>query len=253
MEGIGLSGKIKLKFGTLDATLDRVPYSLTLSDLSAEDHPLIYMNRSFREMTGAGDDRLGQNCRFLQADLENDQARAEIRLALAEGRRTQVILRNRRVDGEAFHNLLMLEPIRVQGPPGQIALGAQFELSAEDLSEIDTTPACARLSQPQGIGRHGAAATAGTPTDRGHVGGATGAILVHAERTFRRAGLTARPCDPPFAYPCKYRNSGPAGTVLCPHHFSRGDPNAKGPAGGRGLSGLLRCRLLRNVAVQPST
>lgn len=136
-EIIALGGKSKLEFGSLDATLNRVPYALTISDLSAEDHPLVFMNNAFRTMTGCTDAQLGQNCRFLQADFENEQARAEIRLALETGQRTQVVLRNRRMDGKPFSNLLLLEPIKTADCVSKLALGAQFALTDSEVLEIE--------------------------------------------------------------------------------------------------------------------
>ncbi|KIN70977.1 PAS domain containing protein [Sulfitobacter noctilucae] len=135
-----MTERSKLDFGSLDATLDRAPYPLTLSDLDRDDQPLIYMNRAFRDMTGTTDAHLGQNCRFLQSDLENDAARAEIRLALEENRRTQVILKNRRMNGETFHNLLLLEPISNKLDSRRLALGAQFELARHELEEFKEEP-----------------------------------------------------------------------------------------------------------------
>lgn len=128
----------KLALGSLEETLNKIPFALTLSNLSKPDAPLIFMNGVFREMTGCTDEHLNQNCRFLQADFENDQARAEIRFALAEKRRTQVVLKNRRMDGTSFSNLLLLEHVGIyQGLP-ELALGTQFELSETDQQEIRT-------------------------------------------------------------------------------------------------------------------
>ncbi|MBD3666236.1 PAS domain-containing protein [Sulfitobacter aestuariivivens] len=126
----------KLDFSSLDATLDRVPHALTVSDVSEPDHPLVYMNAAFRALTGYSDSHLGENCRFLQGDLENDEARAEIRLALEEKRRTQVILNNRRKDGTQFFNLLLLEPIKNPEGSRQLVLGGQFELTPDEKQEI---------------------------------------------------------------------------------------------------------------------
>ena len=129
-----------MNLGSLDAVLDRASCPLTLSDLDQDDQPLIYMNRAFREMTGTTDAHLGQNCRFLQGDLENEAARAEIRLALKEDRRTQVVLKNQRLNGEIFYNLLLLEPILTKLDTRRLALGAQFELAVHELEEFSPGP-----------------------------------------------------------------------------------------------------------------
>ncbi|MEJ6396447.1 PAS domain-containing protein [Yoonia sp. 208BN28-4] len=127
----------KLKLGSLAGTLEGLPFALSLSDLTLPDQPLIFMNAQFRDMTGYGEEQLGQNCRFLQGDLENTEARAEIRLALQSGRRTQVVLQNRRKDGSQFANLLLLDHVGDQNTKMQFAVGTQFELSEADLDILN--------------------------------------------------------------------------------------------------------------------
>lgn len=123
----------KLDLGSLETTLDKIPFALTLSNLSAPEQPLIFFNRAFRKLTGCSEKHEGQNCRFLQADFENTAARAEIRLALKEKRRTQVILRNARVDTqEPFSNLLLLEHLGEHPGLPEMAMGTQFVLTASE-------------------------------------------------------------------------------------------------------------------------
>lgn len=121
-----------INFGSLEESLNKVPFALTLSDVGAADQPLIFMNTAFRTMTGCDDGQLGQNCRFLQADLENEAARTEVRDALSQRRRTQVILRNRRMDGSQFSNLLLLEPVGLYDGLPDMVLGSQFVLTQEE-------------------------------------------------------------------------------------------------------------------------
>jgi len=131
-----MSNANSLALGTLEETLNKVPFSLTLSDLAAPDTPLMYMNDAFKDMTGCTDAHLGQNCRFLQAGFDNEEARAEVRLAMSERRRTQVILKNRKMDGTPFSNLLLLDFVGdLDGSP-DLALGAQFALSTKDEDEL---------------------------------------------------------------------------------------------------------------------
>lgn len=111
--------------------LEQLPVALSLADLTAEDAPLISVNSKFREMTGYAEEIIGQNCRFLQGDFDNKDARAEIRLALQDKRKTQVFLKNRRFDGEAFYNLLLIEVFCLRTGEPMVALGAQFDLGSE--------------------------------------------------------------------------------------------------------------------------
>ncbi|MEM1365194.1 MAG: PAS domain-containing protein, partial [Pseudomonadota bacterium] len=120
------------RLGTLPDQLRHLPVALSIADASHDDQPLILVTSEFAEMTGYGQDALDRNCRFLQTDLNNSEARAEIRDALKDERRTQVILHNRRKSGETFYNLLWLEPIRSPLDNRKWVLGSQFDLGNHD-------------------------------------------------------------------------------------------------------------------------
>ncbi|WP_172328974.1 PAS domain-containing protein [Mangrovicoccus sp. HB161399] len=111
----------------------RVP--LTLADMGQEDTPLVLANRAFEELTGYVLEEVeGRNCRFLQGGIQQDEARAEIRSALEDGRELQIMLKNRRKDGQAFDNLLFMYPVG-QG----LFLGSQFEMPP--VARIDSSVA----------------------------------------------------------------------------------------------------------------
>jgi len=85
---------------------------ITISNSTAPDEPLIYVNRSFELMTGySSDEVLGRNCRFLQGDDGDQPALLEVRAALREGRDCEALLRNYRKDGTPFWNELRLSPV----------------------------------------------------------------------------------------------------------------------------------------------
>jgi PAS domain S-box-containing protein len=111
--------------------LDAFGIPLTIADVADEKQPLIYMNEAFSTITGYGERALGENCRFLQAGLDNGPERAEVRAAILERRRTQVVLENRRKNGEIFHNLLLLIPIGEGKGIPYLMMGAQFDLGDE--------------------------------------------------------------------------------------------------------------------------
>jgi len=120
----------------LDTRLERIrgvfersAVALTLADLESEDCPLVLANDRFEMLTGYPfRETEGRNCRFLQADLDNEAARGDIRAAIETRSEVQVILRNRRRDGTAFENLLFLHPVGVGGERPRYMLGSQFEL-----------------------------------------------------------------------------------------------------------------------------
>lgn len=117
-----------IDLGTLPSRLNSFGIGLTIADVSDGAQPLIYFNPAFRDLTGYGEEVLGTNCRFLQGSLENEEARAEIRLAIAERRRTQVVLKNERADGEMFHNLLLLLPVGNYPGLPEMMLGTQIDI-----------------------------------------------------------------------------------------------------------------------------
>ena len=122
----------KLQLGPLEDKLNGLLFPIAVSDLALQDHPLVFVNTAFQDVTGFGEEMLGENCRFLQRGLENIEPRAEINAALERGHRTQVVLHNRRKNGETFYNMLMLEPLPASASGQRLAVGSQFDLGDED-------------------------------------------------------------------------------------------------------------------------
>lgn len=113
-------------------SFEQTPIALTVADMHLPDRPLVIANETFFQLAGYGaDETLGANCRFLQGDLENSSARAEIRASFASGQPLQTVLRNRRKDGREFNNLLFLQPLRDRQYRNRFVLGSQFALSDE--------------------------------------------------------------------------------------------------------------------------
>lgn len=117
---------------------------ISISDMREPDHPLIYVNPAFCEITGYRyDEVVGKNCRFLQSDDRHQTAVQEMRQAIREGRETHVRLRNYRKDGTLFWNDLRLSPIRdahgvithYVGIQSDITLQVENEVMLESLYE----------------------------------------------------------------------------------------------------------------------
>ncbi|SNS32422.1 PAS domain S-box-containing protein [[Luteovulum] sphaeroides subsp. megalophilum] len=124
------------QFEKIRGIFDRSGVALTLVDMSLSEQPLVLANPPFLRMTGYTEGRiLGFNCRFLQREGENEQARADIREALSKGQETQVVLRNYRSSGERFDNLLFLHPVGGSIGHPDYFLGSQFELGRSGSSE----------------------------------------------------------------------------------------------------------------------
>jgi len=86
---------------------------ILITDATAPDHPIVYVNPSFESMTGyTAAEVLGRNCRFLQGDDREQPEIDQIRAAVAAGWDCLVELRNYRKDGVMFYNELRMAPVR---------------------------------------------------------------------------------------------------------------------------------------------
>ncbi|MBC3763415.1 PP2C family protein-serine/threonine phosphatase [Quadrisphaera oryzae] len=111
------------------SVLDAVDQSVCVADVRAPDSPIVYVNPAFTRTTGYSEESvLGRNCRFLHDGLLEPAADAEldalgttsaevaaavqrIRDLLAAGEAGEVVLVNRRADGQLFVNELALSPV----------------------------------------------------------------------------------------------------------------------------------------------
>ena len=85
--------------------LDLAGTGFLLTDPRLDDHPIVYVNEPFLEMTGySADEVLGRNCRFLQGEDTDEAAIDELRRAIADERPATVELVNYRKDGTPFWN-----------------------------------------------------------------------------------------------------------------------------------------------------
>jgi diguanylate cyclase (GGDEF)-like protein/PAS domain S-box-containing protein len=121
---------------------------ITISDSTAPDEPLIYVNRSFELMTGyPSEEVLGRNCRFLQGDDRNQPALLEVRAALREGRDCEVLLRNYRKDGSPFWNELRLSPVHDERGRLVNFVGVQNDVTERERAEEELRRAHAELDE----------------------------------------------------------------------------------------------------------
>jgi len=115
---------------TLVHAVDDAGLSITIADSRVDDHPLVYVNEAFVELTGyPANEVLGHNCRFLQgADTEPADV-AAMSSALREGREVRTVVRNYRRDGRPFWNELHLSAVR--DDTGQLThyIGYQVDVS----------------------------------------------------------------------------------------------------------------------------
>ena len=111
--------------------LDEAPIGVTITDPDRPDNPLIYVNRSFEELTGYdAEEVLGRNCRFLQGPATEEAPVAAIRAAIEEERSTTVELRNYRKDGTEFWNEVTIAPLRNEA--GEVTNFVGFQVDVTD-------------------------------------------------------------------------------------------------------------------------
>jgi PAS domain S-box-containing protein len=118
-----------------ERAMDEAPVGITLARAGDEDNPLVYLNEEFEALTGYGEERLGEDCRFLQGPDTADEARQEIRTGLAEERSIDVDILNYRANGQKFWNRLQIEPLRNEAGETTHFVGFQTDITERKIRE----------------------------------------------------------------------------------------------------------------------
>ncbi|GGM00650.1 hypothetical protein GCM10010841_06570 [Deinococcus aerophilus] len=106
---------------------------VVVADARQDDYPILYVNPAFERLTGyPAAELLGRNCRFLQGEDRDQEARQDIWQALAQGEATTTILRNYRKDGTLFYNELTLSPVFDAAGTLTHYLGFQNDVTARE-------------------------------------------------------------------------------------------------------------------------
>jgi len=104
--------------------------SISITDPSQPDAPLVYVNPAFERTTGyAAEEVLGRNCRFLQGEDRDQPALVELRAAIREERHCTVVLRNYRKNGTLFYNELSVYPVRDENDHLMNFVGVQNDIT----------------------------------------------------------------------------------------------------------------------------
>jgi len=114
----------------LSAILDECVNGVTLADPDLEDTPIVYANKAFERLTGyTQEDIIGYNCRFLQGEDREQDARFAIAEAVREHKAVEVTLRNYKKDGTLFHNRLKIVPLFDRKQRVIYYLGVQYDIT----------------------------------------------------------------------------------------------------------------------------
>ncbi len=139
---------IQRKLALHDAAMESTSCGISISDAEKPDMPLIYVNRAFTKMSGyPAEEVLGLNCRFLQGDDRDQDARRVIREALESGTNCQVLLKNYRKDGSFFWNELIISPIRDEEGELTHFVGVQNDVTDREEARLETAAKQAELEK----------------------------------------------------------------------------------------------------------
>ncbi|MDQ2639345.1 MAG: diguanylate cyclase [Pseudomonadota bacterium] len=93
--------------------LDSAPEGIAVCDAGAPDHPVVYVNAAFVQLTGySAPEVLGSNLRLLQGTDREQEGLRRLRECISRGEHCRVLLRNYRKSGGMFWNELTLQPLR---------------------------------------------------------------------------------------------------------------------------------------------
>ncbi|MFC7098890.1 PAS domain-containing protein [Halobaculum marinum] len=114
--------------------LDDASLGITLTGPAYADNPVVYANRTFRELTGyALADLRGENLRLLQGPDTDPEPVADLREALSTWSRVTTELTNYRADGTPFRNRVSLVP--VTDAAGSVVNWLGFQQAVDETSE----------------------------------------------------------------------------------------------------------------------
>lgn len=118
------------------AVLGEARMPAILADATQADHPIIFANQAFLDLTGYGrDEVLGRSCRFLQGPLTDRKAVARIREALMQEQPISIEVVNYRADGSRFWNALFIGPVFDDAGALRYFLGNQLDVTEEKAAE----------------------------------------------------------------------------------------------------------------------
>lgn len=101
--------QIQLQQAAVASSID----GIVICDATKAELPMVYVNPAFERITGySAKEALGRSCKFLQGSDHDQPGIQQIRLAVAEQREVDVILKNYRRDGSLFWNSLRIAPVR---------------------------------------------------------------------------------------------------------------------------------------------
>lgn len=123
---------LPISLNLIKKAIDTANDGLVIAEQEGEDTILLYINEAFERLTGyTEEDILYQDCRFLQGEERDQDARKMIRAAIDMGEPCRVRLRNYHKDGTPFWNELSITPILNEEDGLTYYIGVQKDVSHE--------------------------------------------------------------------------------------------------------------------------
>jgi PAS domain S-box-containing protein len=139
---------LPISLNLLKKAIDTANDGLVIAEQEGDDTILLYVNEAFERLTGyAEDEILYQDCRFLQGDDRDQEARKLIRSAIEAGEPCRVRLRNYHKDGSLFWNELSVTPIFNEEDGITYYIGVQKDVTREVEIEQQLDEARQRIKQ----------------------------------------------------------------------------------------------------------
>lgn len=97
----------------LSGAVAKAAHAVIVVDMLESGTPMVGANEMFEKLTGyERDSVIGQNCRFLQGELTEQEVVAKIVTSMRDAQELSVELTNYRLDGTSFRNSITLMPVR---------------------------------------------------------------------------------------------------------------------------------------------
>ena len=124
--------QLPISLPLLKKAIDTANDGLVIAEQEGDDTILLYVNEAFERLTGYTEaDILYQDCRFLQGEDREQEARKTIRAAIEANQPCRVRLRNYHKDGSPFWNELSITPILNEEDGVTYYIGVQKDVSRE--------------------------------------------------------------------------------------------------------------------------
>lgn len=109
---------------------------IVITDNLLPDNPITYCNPAFEKMSGYNrSEIIGHNCRFLQDQDRNQDARFQIKEAISSGKSCVVEIRNYDKQGNLFYNELHISPVKDELGRVTHFIGIQNDISTRKKAE----------------------------------------------------------------------------------------------------------------------